>query len=55
MADYLGLTRGAVRCLASETAVTSLVSFEAVLDACGSMAEKSLAQGEPVQSPAGGV
>ena len=31
--------------------MTSLVSFEAVLDACGSMAEKSLAQGEQSNPP----
>lgn len=54
VADYLGLTREQYDALASETAVTSLVSFEAVLDACGSMAEKSLAQGER-PTPAGGV
>ena len=51
VADYLGLTREQYDALASETAVTSLVSFEAVLDACGSMAEKSLAQGEQSNPP----
>ena len=51
VAEYLGLTREQYDALVSETAVTSLVSFEAVLDACGSAAEKSLAQGEQVDSP----
>lgn len=51
VADYLGLTREQYDALASETAVTSLVSFEAVLDACGSMAEKSMGQGEQSNPP----
>ena len=51
VADYLGLTREQYDALVSETAVTGLVSFEAVLDACGSAAEKSLAQEERMDSP----
>ena len=51
VADYLGLTREQYDALVSETAVTGLVSFEAVLDACGSAAEKSLAQEEQMDSP----
>lgn len=51
VAEYLGLSREQYDALLSETAVTSLVSFEAVLDACGSAAERSLAQREPSDSP----
>lgn len=51
VADYLGLTREQYDALVSETSVTGLVSFEAVLDACGSAAEKSLAQEEQMDSP----
>lgn len=51
VAEYLGLTREQYDALVSETAVTSLVSFEAVLDACGSAAEKSLSQKEQTDSP----
>lgn len=51
VAEYLGLTREQYDALVSETAVTSLVSFEAVLDACGSAAEKSLSQEEQTDSP----
>lgn len=51
VAEYLGLTREEYNALVSEAAVTSLVSFEAVLDACGSAAEKSMAQREQVGSP----
>lgn len=51
VAEYLGLTREQYDALVSETAVTGLVSFEAVLDACGSAAEKSLAQADETDSP----
>ena len=51
VAEYLGLTREQYDAMVSETAVTSLVSFEAVLDACGSAAEKSMAQDEQTDSP----
>lgn len=46
VAQYMGLTREQYDALLSETAVSSLVSFEAVLDSCGSATEKLMAQGE---------
>lgn len=46
VAEYMGLTREQYDALLSETAVSSLVSFEAVLDSCGSATEKLLTQGE---------
>lgn len=46
MAQYMGLTREQYDALLSETAVSSLVSFEAVLDSCGNATEKFLSQGE---------
>ena len=51
MAEYLGLSREEYDALLSDTAVSSLVSFEAVLDACGSATEKVLAQNDPTASP----
>lgn len=45
-AEYMGLTREQYDSLLSETAMSSLVSFEAVLDSCGSTMEKTAAQGE---------
>lgn len=46
VAQYMGLTREQYDALLSETAVSSLVSFEAVLDSCGSATEKLMTQGE---------
>lgn len=46
VAEYMGLTREQYDALLSETAVSSLVSFEAVLDSCGNASEKFLGQGE---------
>ena len=46
VAGHMGLTREQYDALLSETAVSSLVSFEAVLDSCGNATEKLLAQGE---------
>ncbi len=46
VAEYMGLTREQYDALLSETAVSSLVSFEAVLDSCGNATEKFLSQGE---------
>lgn len=46
VARYMGLTREQYDALLSETAVSSLVSFEAVLDSCGSATEKLMTQGE---------
>ena len=46
VARYMGLTREQYDALLSETAVSSLVSFEAVLDSCGSAMEKLMTQGE---------
>lgn len=46
VAQYMGLTREQYDALLSETAVSSLVSFEAVLDSCGNASEKFLSQGE---------
>lgn len=46
VAEYMGLTRDQYDALLSETAVSSLVSFEAVLDSCGNATEKFLNQGE---------
>ena len=51
VAQHLGLTPEQYDALLSETAVPSLVSFEAVLDACGSAAEEALAQRELLDSP----
>lgn len=45
VAEYMGLTREQYDTLLSETAVSSLVSFEAVLDSCGGASEKLLTQG----------
>ena len=42
----MGLTREQYDSLLSETAMSSLVSFEAVLDNCGSAMEKSVSQGD---------
>ena len=42
----MGLSREQYDALLSETAVSSLVSFEAVLDGCGKAMEKLLAQEE---------
>ncbi len=47
MAEYLGMTREQYEALLSETAVSTLVSFEAVLDSCGGTADKLQVQGEP--------
>lgn len=44
MADYLGLTMEQYDELLSKTAVSSLVSFEAVLDTYGSASEKFAVQ-----------
>ena len=46
VAQYMGLTREQYDAVLSETAVSSLVSFEAVLDSCGNATEKFLSQGE---------
>lgn len=46
VAQYMGLTREQYDAMLSETAVSSLVSFEAVLDSCGNATEKFLSQGE---------
>ena len=46
VAKYMGLSREQYDSLLSETAVSSLVSFEAVLDGCGKAMEKLLAQEE---------
>lgn len=46
VAEYMGLTREQYNTLLSETAVSSLVSFEAVLDSCGNASEKFLSQGD---------
>ena len=46
VAQYLGLSREQYDAMLSETAVSSLVSFEAVLDGCGKAMEKMLAQEE---------
>ena len=46
VAKYMGLSREQYDALLSETAVSSLVSFEAVLDGCGKAMEKLLAQEE---------
>lgn len=45
-AEYMGLTRAQYDSLLSETAMSSLVSFEAVLDNCGKAMEKAGSQGE---------
>ena len=47
MAEYLGMTREQYEALLSETAVSTLVSFEAVLDSCGGTADKLMLQKEP--------
>ncbi len=44
VAQYMGLTREQYDALLSETAMSSLVSFEAMLDSCGSATERYLAQ-----------
>lgn len=44
VAEYLGLTREQYDTLLSDTAVSNLVSFEAVLDSYGNATEKLLAQ-----------
>ncbi|MEI3349467.1 MAG: sigma-70 domain-containing protein [Dysosmobacter sp.] len=54
VADYLGLTREQYDALLSETAVSSLVSFEAVLDSCGSATEAPGPGGDST-IPRGGV
>ena len=46
VAQYMGLTREQYDALLSETAVSSMVSFEAVLDSCGNATEKFLNLGE---------
>ena len=46
VAQYMGLTREQYDALLSETAVSSMVSFEAVLDSCGNATEKFLSLGE---------
>ena len=46
VANYMGLSREQYDALLSETAVSSLVSFEAVLDSCGNAMEKYLCQGQ---------
>ena len=46
VAEYMGLSREQYDALLSETAVSSLVSFEAVLDSCGNATEKLMTQGE---------
>lgn len=46
VAQHMGLSREEYDALLSETAVSSLVSFEAVLDSCGSSTEKWMGQGE---------
>ena len=51
VAEHLGLSREQYEMLLSDTAVSNLVSFEAVLDACGSASEKFIAQGEASSSP----
>jgi RNA polymerase sigma factor for flagellar operon FliA len=51
VADYMGLTMEQYDALLSDTAACSLVSFEAVLDACGSATEKFQIQGNPSNLP----
>lgn len=46
MAEHMGMTREQYEALLSETAVSTLVSFEAVLDSCGA-ADKLPVRGEP--------
>lgn len=51
VADYLGLSREQYDALLSETAVSSLVSFEAVLDNYGGAQEKLLISEEQANPP----
>lgn len=51
VAEYLGMTREQYDALLSDTAVSSLVSFEAVLDSYGSATEKLLAHNDPSNPP----
>ena len=51
VAEYLGLTREQYDALLADTAVSSLVSFEAVLDSYGSATEKLLAHNDPSNPP----
>ena len=44
VAQHMGLTREQYDALLSETAMSNLVSFEAVLDSCGSATERYLSQ-----------
>lgn len=44
VAQHMGLTREQYDALLSETAMSSLVSFEAMLDSCGSATERYLSQ-----------
>ena len=51
VAEYMGLTKEQYNALLSDTAVSSLVSFEAVLDTYGSATEKMVLQGEQANPP----
>lgn len=51
VADHLGLTREQYDALVSDTAVSSLVSFETALDTYGSAVEKQMLHGEPANPP----
>ncbi len=51
IADYLGVSQEQYDALLSDTVVSNLISFEAVLDAYGNATEKYLAQSGPVNPP----
>lgn len=51
IADYLGVSQEQYDALLSDTVVSNLISFEAVLDAYGNASEKYLVQSGPVNGP----